>query len=160
MSFNVGIKDSLVKSFSETPEVGICISSYNNSPTIYDGKVKFWDSDSKVKFEESITSPFKQEFSGLDKGTTYYYRAYVKLFGTVHYGDVRQVTTLGDKQEDGDYKIINGHRFVDLGLPSGLLWAETNIGAFSDADDGEYFAWGETTTKGNYYRNTYKYEST
>ena len=32
---------------------------------------------------------------------------------------------------------IDGHRFVDLGLPSGLLWAETNIGAASEADAGE-----------------------
>ena len=149
-SFNVEVRDTLVKSLSETPEVGICISRYNNSPTIYDGK---------LKSGTSITS-FKKEISDLEKGTTYYYRAYVKLCEAVVYGDVQQVTTLGDKQEDGDYKIINGHRFVDLGLPSGLLWAETNIGAFSDADDGEYFAWGETTTKGNYYRNTYKYEST
>ena len=41
-------------------------------------------------------------------------------------------------------KTINGHKFVDLGLPSGLLWAETNIGAEKPADDGNYYAWGET----------------
>ena len=28
----------------------------------------------------------------------------------------------------GIYK-VNGYRFVDLGLPSGLLWAECNVGA-------------------------------
>ncbi len=42
------------------------------------------------------------------------------------------------------YKIIDGHKFVDLALPSGLLWAETNIGAKTACDDGKYFAWGET----------------
>lgn len=57
------------------------------------------------------------------------------------------------------YVIINGHKFVDLGLPSGLLWAETNIGAEVAADGGNYFAWGETemATKPSYYWDTYKY---
>lgn len=33
---------------------------------------------------------------------------------------------------------------VDLGLPSGLLWADRNIGATSPEDNGLYFAWGDT----------------
>ena len=33
---------------------------------------------------------------------------------------------------------------VDLGLPSGLLWADRNVGATSPEDVGLYFAWGET----------------
>ena len=53
--------------------------------------------------------------------------------------------------------LINGHNFIDLGLPSGLLWAETNIGAETAADDGNYYAWGETTTKSSYSWDTYKY---
>ena len=53
------------------------------------------------------------------------------------------------KKEDGKYT-INNHTFVDLGLPSGLLWAETNIGAESATDYGNYYAWGETTTKDSY----------
>ena len=35
--------------------------------------------------------------------------------------------------------------YVDLGLPSGTLWATCNIGADSPSDYGLYFAWGETT---------------
>ena len=47
-----------------------------------------------------------------------------------------------------DYEyVINGHKFIDLGLPSGLLWAEANVGAETAADDGNYYAWGETETK-------------
>ncbi len=34
--------------------------------------------------------------------------------------------------------------FVDLGLPSGTLWAACNIGADNPEDYGDYFAWGET----------------
>ena len=54
-------------------------------------------------------------------------------------------------------RTINGHRFVDLGLPSGKLWAETNIGASKPADDGNYYAWGETKPKANYTWGTYKH---
>lgn len=36
------------------------------------------------------------------------------------------------------------YKFVDLGLPSGTLWAERNVGATSPEDYGFYFAWGET----------------
>ena len=35
--------------------------------------------------------------------------------------------------------------FVDLGLPSGTLWATCNVGATSPEQTGLYFAWGETT---------------
>ena len=38
----------------------------------------------------------------------------------------------------------NGHSFVDLGLPSGTLWADRNIGAESPEDYGDYFRFGET----------------
>lgn len=36
------------------------------------------------------------------------------------------------------------HEFVDLGLPSGCLWATCNIGADKPTDSGDYFAWGAT----------------
>lgn len=38
---------------------------------------------------------------------------------------------------------INQHRYVDLGLPSGLLWADRNVGANIPAQSGDYFSWGE-----------------
>lgn len=38
----------------------------------------------------------------------------------------------------------NGYQFVDLGLPSGNLWAVKNIGAQNISDPGLFFAWGET----------------
>jgi hypothetical protein len=47
--------------------------------------------------------------------------------------------------------------YVDLGLPSGTLWATFNVGASCPEDYGDYFAWGETTTKEEYSWSTYKY---
>ncbi len=53
------------------------------------------------------------------------------------------------------------HEWVDLGLPSGTLWATCNIGANSPEEYGDYFAWGETTGynsgKTNFSWETYKY---
>lgn len=40
--------------------------------------------------------------------------------------------------------------WVDLGLPSGLLWATRNVGATTPEEYGDYFAWAETTPKGTY----------
>ena len=42
-------------------------------------------------------------------------------------------------------KQANGPEAVDLGLPSGTLWANMNVGAARESDFGKYFAWGETT---------------
>ena len=41
-----------------------------------------------------------------------------------------------------------GHDFVNLGLPSGTLWATCNIGADTPEEWGNRYAWGETTIKG------------
>lgn len=45
---------------------------------------------------------------------------------------------------------IAGHKFVDLGLPSGLKWAAYNVGAESPEEYGDYFAWGEIQPKDAY----------
>ncbi len=51
----------------------------------------------------------------------------------------------------------NGHDYVDLGLTSGTRWATANVGAKTPQDYGNYYAWGETTTKEVYDWETYKY---
>ena len=47
--------------------------------------------------------------------------------------------------------------WVDLGLPSGLLWATCNVGATTPEGYGDYFAWGETQTKSTYLITNYAY---
>lgn len=44
--------------------------------------------------------------------------------------------------------IINGHEAVDLGLS--VKWAACNVGASAPDDYGDFYAYGETTTKANY----------
>jgi len=51
----------------------------------------------------------------------------------------------------------NGHQYVDLGLPSGALWATCNVGASAPEETGCLYAWGETETKETYTWNNYKF---
>ena len=52
----------------------------------------------------------------------------------------------------------DGHDYVDLGLTSGTKWATANVGAKTPQDYGNYYAWGEVTTKSTYAWSTYKYD--
>ena len=131
-----------VKSLSVSPEVGVCYSEENSKPTYSDAHKTLGSSmtDYTINIEDVVP------------GTTYYYRTYVKLLGEVYYDpNVYSITTLN--------KVINGHKFINLGLPSGLLWAETNVGASTPYADGDYYAWGETQTKSDYSWSTYKWGS-
>ena len=65
---------------------------------------------------------------------------------------------LNKKESLGDYEyMINGYKFIDLGLPSGLLWAEKNVGAEKSTDSGNYYAWDETAVKTEYSWANYTY---
>ena len=52
---------------------------------------------------------------------------------------------------------VTGHNFVDLGLPSGILWATCNVGATRPTEYGDLFAWGEPKPKTSYWKDTYKW---
>ena len=51
----------------------------------------------------------------------------------------------------------NWHRYVDLGLPSGLLWATCNIGAKEPWESGLYFSWGNVD--GHAYGSGYNFDN-
>ena len=61
------------------------------------------------------------------------------------------------KEKDYSDIIYTTEDWIDLGLPSGLLWATRNVGASSPIDYGDYFAWGETVPKNVYSWSTYLY---
>jgi hypothetical protein len=95
--------------------------------------------------------------------------------GEVNIADVNAVidvilgsgsNTFADVNKDGEINIADvnviidiilggvtpqdNHEYVDMGLPSGTLWATMNIGANTPEEYGSYFTWGETETKDNY----------
>ncbi len=53
--------------------------------------------------------------------------------------------------------VHNSHEYIDLGLPSGTLWATCNIGSNDPLTAGNYYAWGEVDPKENYEWTTYKH---
>lgn len=63
----------------------------------------------------------------------------------------------GKEEEKPSDKPSDTMEAVDLGLPSGLKWATCNVGASKPEEYGDYYAWGETTTKNDYSWETYKW---
>lgn len=51
--------------------------------------------------------------------------------------------------------VHNNHEYVDLGLS--VKWATCNVGARKPEDYGDFFAWGETKPKRDYYDSNYSY---
>ena len=112
---------------------GLCWGTSSN-PTV----------DSSHSYDGTGTGSFTGIMTGLTVGTTYYVRAYATTAAGTVYGSTRSFTPVA-------------HEYVDLGLPSGLLWATCNVGATAPEEYGDYFAWGETTPKDTYDWSTYQY---
>ena len=62
-----------------------------------------------------------------------------------------------DGQGEGGNNDSIMEAYVDLGLPSGTLWATCNVGADTPEGIGDYFAWGETSPKDLYDWKSYRY---
>ena len=117
---------------------GICWATHP-LPTTYDAYSE----------NGSDSGAFTEELSELTPNTVYYVRAYAVSVKGVNYGIEVSFTTESDGSSE--------HEYVDLGLPSGTLWATCNIGASTPEGYGDYFAWGETQPKDEYSWNTYQY---
>ena len=74
--------------------------------------------------------------------------------GVVNMDDL---TTLINYLVYGVWPSDDSHEWVDLGLPSGTLWATCNVGASAPEEYGDYFAWGETEPKEVYNWTKYKW---
>ncbi len=82
----------------------------------------------------------------------------IKTDGTTYEFFVEEVKeVIFDQGVDKDKE--NGFEFVDLGLPSGTMWAKYNVGASAPEESGNYYSWGEVDTKAEYSALNYKYGS-
>ena len=113
--------------------LGVCYGK-TEVPTINDMTVTTNEVDDDNNYTVTLVSP---------PGGTIYFRSYLLVDGIPHYGAVKNFKP--------------PHEYVDLGLPSGTLWATCNVGASSPEEYGDYFAWGETEPKSTYNWSTYKY---
>ena len=109
--------------------------------------------------------------SNLQPATTYYFQAFAENGKGIGVGEIMSFATTNDAQGGGSsggepsggdtpaptQGQLNGHAWVDLGLPSGTRWASCNMGANAPEQYGDYYAWGETVTKEVYDATTYTY---
>ena len=110
---------------AEVTERGIVYATTQN-PTTADSKVS----------NGSGLGEFTYNLTDLQDGTTYYIRAYAVNAKGIAYGEEVSFITLKVGEP------------VDLGLS--VKWATMNVGASSPEYYGDYFAWGETSTKSTY----------
>ena len=126
-------------------EYGLCYSSSNDIPVYSDGNTgKTYNglllNPIKISLPENFKTP------SLEKGK-YHYRGYFKDNDT---GNIIYSNNVGEFE-------IEDERWIDLGLPSGILWAAYNVGATSPEEYGGYYAWGETEEKTEYTLHNYQY---
>ena len=83
------------------------------------GSSLFWSSSERSASYGWHVNTYSGDVDGLTKTYSYYVRPFLKL-----------------------PQMIDGHEYVDLGLPSGTKWATMNVGATGVTDYGDYFQYG------------------
>lgn len=105
----------------------------------------------------------KMVITNLTTGDTYYRPFGTDIVGsdylhkTFCYTIPTQSNLKGWRQSNVATGSVNGYEYIDLGLPSGIMWATTNIGAATVTQAGDYYQWAETTTETNYTWSTYQW---
>ena len=101
------------------------------------------------KYMAIYSKSYRCEIQNLVPGVRYYYKAFVANEKKENVGETKSFVATRLKE--------NGHEYVDLGLPSGALWATQNLGADSEYDAGDYYAWAEVEPKTSFSIDNYKY---
>lgn len=136
-----------------TNEDGSC-NAYGNSHVI---KVKSFPIRGDINGDREVNiadiNSVIDIILGSDVSDYVHSRADVNSDGEVNIADINVIIDIILKGQPA----VNTKEWVDLGLPSGTLWATCNVGANSPEEYGDYFAWGETFSKDYYDWTTYKW---
>ena len=150
----------------------LLITNYSNSPS----SISFENTGTGSGGDISVTATVSPIEGGTVSGTGFYNTGetctlsatanpgYTFVNWTENGTEVSTDTTYsftvtGDRTLVANF-VISGnveHEYVDLGLPSGTLWATCNVGADTPEEYGNYFSWGETQTKSAYYWSNYQH---
>ena len=74
--------------------------------------------------------------------------AELKISGRMSVKKLKESAEVADVEDSSCDEPKDGHEYVDLGLS--VKWATCNVGASKPEEYGDYFAWGETSTKEEY----------
>ena len=136
-----------------TNEDGSC-NAYGNSHVI---KVKSFPIRGDINGDREVNiadiNSVIDIILGSDVSDYVHSRADVNSDGEVNIADINVIIDIILKGQPA----VSTKDWVDLGLPSGTLWATCNVGANSPEEYGDYFAWGETFSKDYYDWTTYKW---
>ena len=116
-----------------------------------------FNSSTNVSASALTNNVFTVTATGLSPETTYWYRTYVNVQNTSYNGQAFTFTTEKASATNLTCSDSNHPHMIDLGLPSGTMWACCNVGASKPEDYGGHFAWGETEPKDMYSRYNYDY---
>lgn len=92
----------------------------------------------------TLTAGIKIIFETCEKTLTYNSSSTITTLYRNNYHDFTSLLPSSIVDIHGDYDVA----FVDLGLPSGTLWCNHNLGASHSYDTGKYYAWGEIAAQG------------
>lgn len=116
--------------------------------TAYTVTVHHMSAGSALTADTTVISPlvFEEEFADIK---------IVPLSIEGYRAETATIRVSGNTEYTVEYVELPDYPYVDMGLPSGTLWGEYNIGATSPEEFGYYFAWGETEPKTSYVINNY-----
>lgn len=125
----------------------------------YEGNIIQTKYDTRSYKSGNIFNNYDCEFTGLNKSEDYFVKPSIKLFGYDVLASPNTTIEKEQEEEKDDDDVHNGYltcpddhhpHMIDLGLPSGTLWACCNVGASAPEESGGYYAWGETKEKSEY----------
>ena len=135
-----------------------CLTSCGNDEPMPVAKAPVFDMNDSFTITATCPNSYKAFINGeeitLPYTVTQTYQQQTIVVSGYGYGDGMQNS---ETVEQSFVVPANLDGYVDLGLPSGTLWATCNVGASAPEEFGDYFAWGETEPKDHYDWSTYKW---
>ena len=81
----------------------------------------------------------EEQYNSIESQLTY------PTVSAIKQGTLLKILSNIPQEPSYDPELFNGYDYIDLGLPSGTLWATTNVGASEPTEYGMTFSWADST---------------